>query len=166
MKLNLFLVCDRRRYVGIRPDATPHAAEFNDVLKRLRRMEELTEVVISLRHKDISEIRSFAKPPAAILIILRNVYVMLGENPKKLSKWINIAKLLGQKGKKKIQARIEAFRPHTVTPDLARSVEAKIEKFGASVSEIEKINISVSRLYAWLQGTVDIIRSVDIIRNI
>lgn len=83
-----------------------------------------------------------------------------------MSKWISIAKLLGQKGNRKIQSRIQRFHAHTLDPAFAAGIEAKIAKFGASVAEIDKINKSVSLLYAWLQGTIDMVQCVDIIRRI
>eukprot|EP00750_Incisomonas_marina_P012507 INCI16917.1.p1 GENE.INCI16917.1~~INCI16917.1.p1 ORF type:complete len:581 (-),score=104.67 INCI16917.1:95-1837(-) len=153
-------------YVSIRADAAPHVKEFQDVIKRLKRMEELTRLVVTLKNKDISEIRSFSKPPASVVIIIRMVYVLLGESAKSLGKWINIAKLLGQKGNRKIQSRIQRFHAHTLEPSFAAAIETKIAKFGASVVEIDKINKSVSLLYAWLQGTIDMVQCVDIIRRI
>ena len=44
------------RYLSIRPDATPLLAEFADVNNRLRRMDELTQLVAKLKNKDISEV--------------------------------------------------------------------------------------------------------------
>ena len=133
---------------------------------RLDRMEKLTALVSTMRTADISEIRSFATPPKAILYILRQLYLLLGEPTKSVKAWINVSKLLGQKGKRAIQKRIQSFRVTQLSPKRAAEVEAKVQKFGQSVEEIATINKSVSLLFAWMQGVLDIVRSVDIVNGV
>ena len=53
-----------------------------------------------------------------------------------------------------------------MSPELAAKVESKVAKYGDNAEQVEKFNKSVSILFAWLQGTIDMVRTIATLRAI
>ncbi|EQC31947.1 hypothetical protein SDRG_10462 [Saprolegnia diclina VS20] len=99
----------------------------------------------SLDKKDITEVKSFTKPPQAVQVVMEAVCIMLGEKPD----WDTSKRVLS---KPSFMAELKEFDKDNIPPKTLLRIKKYIENPDFAVDEVKKVSHAAMSLCMWIHA--------------
>ena len=136
-------------------------ARAQALLAQLRRVWLLKNAVANLNQTTIAEIKSFKEPVVEIVVVMRSVFLLLGNSKKELKDWKAIRLWVGKTGKESLKRRIAQY----VVPlngvndeDVLASKLVKKQLDTVHVERIAEVSVGAMVFYSWAVGVLDEMR--------
>jgi hypothetical protein len=126
-------------------------------LETLHRLWLLKKAVADLNQKTIAEIKSFNEPLQEVIVVMRVVFLLLGQSRNELSEWKQIRTWIGKTGKFSLKRRIANF----TVPNGEFGIKESTVKFATDeismvhIDRIQDISIGAMVFYSWASGVLD-----------
>lgn len=124
-------------------------------MKRLEWIWQLKRVIQNLNQKTIAEIKSFNIPLPEIQIVMRSVFLLLGDSPKTIATWMDIKVMIGKTGKESLKRRISTYVVAFSTASSASVALASKLLQGIEVNRIAEVSKGCMAFYAWATGCLE-----------
>ena len=119
---------------------------------KLERLWLLKRAVANLNQKTIAEIKSFKEPVQEIIVVMRVVFLILGNSKKDLSNWKTIRTWIGKTGKDSLKRRISNFVPATGGLSAVTLQSAMLQIQTVDIHRIQDISAGAMVFYSWAHG--------------
>lgn len=113
--------------------------------KALPILEDAERALDSLDKKDITEVRSFTKPPAAVQMVMEAVCIMLGEKPD----WDASKRLLGRVS---FMQDLKDYDKDNISSGILKKILKYIENPDMAVEEVRKVSRAATSLCMWVHA--------------
>merc|ERR1711865_814533 len=126
-------------------------------LETLHRLWLLKKAVADLNQKTIAEIKSFNEPLQEVIVVMRVVFLLLGQSRNELSEWKQIRAWIGKTGKLSLKRRIANF----TVPNGEFGIKESTVKFATDeistvhIDRIQDISVGAMVFYSWASGVLD-----------
>ncbi|XP_039271221.2 uncharacterized protein LOC120345745 [Styela clava] len=127
--------------------------DAKELLLHLQEMMRLRDAIAKMTRSSISEVHGYPKPPRMVKKIMMAIYIILGESPKELKKWVNIQALLGRQDRSAITKRVLRFKIQNLSPEIAEQAGTYLTDF--SLGDAEAISSVAAMFYAWAKYVVN-----------
>ena len=117
-----------------------------DLDKAMPALNEAIKALDSLDKKDITEIKNFIKPPAAVQTVMEAVNVLLGEKPD----WDTAKRVMGES---KFMDNLKNFDKDNISAPTLKRLKRYIEDPTMAVENVKKVSKAATSLCMW--GTRD-----------
>jgi len=84
---------------------------------------KILDQIRSLTNASIGEMKTYNAPPLDVHAVVKCVYTILGENPRRLDHWQECVVLLSKLGRKHVRRRVLRMRKDRVTPEIREEVK-------------------------------------------
>ena len=109
-----------------------------------------------LNQKTIAEIKSFKQPMDEIVVVMRAVFLLLGNSKKELLDWKAIKIFIGKTGKEGLKRRIAEHVVVTKpTTNLKALTMARKQVDAIHIDKIQTISHGATVFYGWCHGVLD-----------
>ncbi|KAF0719522.1 Aste57867_966 [Aphanomyces stellatus] len=99
----------------------------------------------SLDKKDITEVRSFTKPPQAVQVVMEAVCIMMGEKPD----WDNSKRLLA---KSTFMQELKDYDKDNISANILKKIRKYTESPDFAVDEVKKVSKAAMSLCMWIHA--------------
>eukprot|EP00118_Oscarella_pearsei_P011354 m.75805 g.75805 ORF g.75805 m.75805 type:complete len:548 (+) comp35957_c0_seq1:63-1706(+) len=144
---------DDVRSAGLERMLAREMAEADQLLAKLKKLEQFRKAVLNLDQRTIAELKSYGKPPRAVHNVMMAVFVLLGHSEKDTKKWQTVQALIGKTGKESLKRRVGNCDPEVIPRELALKVENILKQDDlTTVSEASK---GAAVFFVWAEGMVE-----------
>ncbi|XP_063678534.1 mucin-17-like isoform X2 [Bolinopsis microptera] len=84
---------------------------------------KILDQIRNLTNASIGEMKTYNAPPLDVHAVVKCVYTILGENPRRLDHWQECVVLLSKLGRKHVRKRVLRMRKDRVTPEMREEVK-------------------------------------------
>ncbi|OQR99780.1 dynein heavy chain, partial [Thraustotheca clavata] len=99
----------------------------------------------SLDKKDITEVKSFTKPPQAVQVVMEAVCIMLGDKPD----WDTSKRLLSRPT---FMQELKEYDKDNIPPKILKSIKKYIDNPEFAVEEVKKVSKAAMSLCMWIHA--------------
>ena len=156
MQIQKLLEAVERHELAQEATAIASIARAKDRLASLERILLLQKAIANMNQKTIAEIRSFDSPSSEIVDCMKCVFLLLGEDPKKLVSWKKTRVLIGKMGKLSLKRKIASFHLTAAQSLPAKVVqEARELNDKVDVKRVTDVSQGAATFYAWCKGVLE-----------
>ena len=105
--------------------------------------------------------KSFNKPLEEIVVVMRSLFLLLGNTKKELTDWKAIKVLIGKTGKDGLKRRIANYVVPTTSINTPALKLAKKQIATVNIQRIQDISVGAMVFYSWASGVLDEITQND-----
>ncbi|RHY84261.1 hypothetical protein DYB26_001855, partial [Aphanomyces astaci] len=121
------------------------ADALKDLETAMPALNAAVQALDSLDKKDITEVRSFAKPPQIVIVVMEAVCIMLGEKPD----WDTSKKLLA---KSTFMQELKEYDKDNIPPSVLKKVRKYTDSPEFAVDEVKKVSKAAMSLCMWIHA--------------
>ncbi|KDO23904.1 hypothetical protein SPRG_20887 [Saprolegnia parasitica CBS 223.65] len=121
------------------------ADALRDLETAMPALNAAVQALDSLDKKDITEVKSFTKPPQAVQVVMEAVCIMLGEKPD----WDTSKRVLS---KPSFMAELKDFEKDNIPPKTLLRLKKYIENPEFAVDEVKKVSRAAMSLCMWIHA--------------
>lgn len=100
----------------------------------------------SLTKGDITEVKSFAKPPPAVQTVMEGVCIMLGQKPD----WDTAKKVV--LADSNFLEKLKSYDKDNITPDILKKVQKVLQEENMKVEVVSKVSKAATGLCMWVHA--------------
>ncbi|RHY30280.1 hypothetical protein DYB32_004445, partial [Aphanomyces invadans] len=121
------------------------ADALKDLETAMPALNAAVQALDSLDKKDITEVRSFAKPPQIVIVVMEAVCIMVGEKPD----WDTAKKLLA---KSTFMQELKEYDKDNIPPATLKKIRKYTESPEFAVEEVKKVSKAAMSLCMWIHA--------------
>ncbi|KAL3861287.1 hypothetical protein ACJMK2_007329 [Sinanodonta woodiana] len=118
-----------------------------DMIKRLKRIQQLMHEVMNLNQTTIAEIRSYGNPVKEIHVVMQATLLLLGHYEEETKIWKNIQAIIGRTGKESLKRKIQELDLNKLGIDIA--LGAKKLTRGLELDKVVQLSAGAATFLAW-----------------
>lgn len=109
---------------------------------RMSMISQFSTAVAAMPKKDITEIKSFANPPVAVIDVVTGIVILLGH--KGDLRWSNVKAICG---KADFTKSIQDCDVRSISPETRRKAMELLSKY--SKDQVKAVNLATATLFEW-----------------
>ncbi|CAK8681135.1 unnamed protein product [Clavelina lepadiformis] len=147
--LNLESAIDEADYGGYVEELGFDYLKAKDLLFHLRELKRLRESIAGMDRSLILEINRYPTPPSGVHTVMVAALVLLGDQRKNVTNWVDVQTAVGKLGKQSITRRVRRRAPGDITPEIREEVQKILGDL--DIQAVQDSSKGAAAFFAWIK---------------